>query len=314
MSDLRQYRRPQRQGRSLDQIAGLEWPPDPRITVRSHCSELGSWQSVLREPPAHLREYIHGPYLGWVETIPGTFRRREVASAIVPLIINWGSPYGIVEPTKPCAAPRPIGTFVAGLHNSFAITESYGLHECAQVNFTPLGAYLFLRLPMHSLTDCVVELEVLLGAVVTRLEAQLYEATSWSDRFHLIDAFVTERILASRAPSREVNWAWRALNGSCGPTSIGRLARELGWSPKHLITKFREQIGLPPKTVARIIRFGSALRRLEAAPESRWAEIALDCGYYDQPHLIRDFRAFAGSTPSEYLGRRLPDGGGLRAE
>ena len=92
---------------------------------------------------------------------------------------------------------------------------------------------------------------------------------------------------------------------------IGALASEIGWSRKHLIARFREHIGLPPKTAARVLRFGRAVQQIESAERVRWAEIAYECGYYDQAHFNRDFREFTGGTPSEFLARRIPDGGGL---
>ena len=68
---------------------------------------------------------------------------------------------------------------------------------------------------------------------------------------------------------------------------------------KHLITRFRQQVGLPPKTVARLIRFGRVLRSLNRGRP--WERIAADSGYADQPHLIREFRTFTGTTPTDYL-------------
>jgi AraC-like DNA-binding protein len=71
---------------------------------------------------------------------------------------------------------------------------------------------------------------------------------------------------------------------------------------------------VPPKTLARILRFEHALALLRRDDGARFAEIAERCGYYDQAHMNRDFRAFAGASPSEFLARRLPDGGGVRAD
>jgi AraC-like DNA-binding protein len=68
---------------------------------------------------------------------------------------------------------------------------------------------------------------------------------------------------------------------------------------------------MPPKALARILRFDRVAERLLAVTEPRLAEVAYDCGYYDQAHLNRDSREFTGATPSAYLARRLPDGGGV---
>jgi AraC-like DNA-binding protein len=118
-------------------------------------------------------------------------------------------------------------------------------------------------------------------------------------------------VKAARPPSEEVSWAWDKLKSTGGLISIGALAEDLGWSRKHLIHRFRGQVGMPPKTVARLLRFHAALEQLKRSDGTRWVEIAHSCGYYDQAHLIRDFRDFAGCAPGEFLGRLLPEGGGV---
>ena len=85
--------------------------------------------------------------------------------------------------------------------------------------------------------------------------------------------------------------------------------RQIGWSRKRLIAKFRDRLGLTPKSVGRVLRFQQAIRAIESTRVNRWAELAVDCGYYDQSHLIRDFQEFAGCTPNGFLGLRIADGG-----
>ena len=140
-----------------------------------------------------------------------------------------------------------------------------------------------------------------------RLMAQLHEAATWDRRFDLFDALIAERVGAAHQAPAGVAWAWRALDQSAGSLAIRRLTSELGWSRKHLIAQFRQRIGLPPKLLARILRFNGVVRTLEHADRVHWAALASDCGYYDQAHFIRDFRAFSGTTPSDFLARRLPD-------
>ena len=164
---------------------------------------------------------------------------------------------------------------------------------------------------MHTLTNQTIELEDLLGIAARRLTDQLQEVSDWEMRFRILDAFIIDRVARARPGSPAIDWAWKRLSETSGLIDVRTLASGIGWSRKHLISRFRHEIGLPPKTVARIVRFSRVTEMLAQNDVIRWIEIAQSCGYYDQAHLIRDFREFAGSTPGEYLDRILPDGGGI---
>lgn len=296
-----------------------------------HRTYPGGWfELALRPPDPRLAGQVAGSYCGWVESSPLLSRRKELPSGIVPVIFNLGPAIGVETPHAAPGPARYFKAFVAGLHDSFAITESSGELQGVQVNFTPLGARRFLGLPMHELANRVVELEDVFGPLAPRLLDRLREASTWEERFAVLDRFIAARLDAAPArgtqsTSAAVLWGWQRLHETGGRLAIGDLAREVGCSHKHLIAQFREQIGLPPKTLARILRFYRALRLAErAALESpslerhgagRWAEVAYDCGYADQAHLIREFGELAGSTPSELLRDRLASGtSGIEAQ
>ena len=101
-------------------------------------------------------------------------------------------------------------------------------------------------------------------------------------------------------PEHAVSWAWQRLCATHGRVRISELAEELGWSRKRLVAGFREHVGLAPKTVARVLRFQHAVRLAEQT-QLGWLEIAFRCGYYDQAHLIREFRAISGCTPGTFF-------------
>ena len=101
-------------------------------------------------------------------------------------------------------------------------------------------------------------------------------------------------------PSRPVSAAVRRMLGaSSGRLSISALARESGWSVRQLERRFRSETGLSPRVLARIVRFQRVFRAL-GRERSDWVSVALDCGYSDQPHLIREFREFTGQTPGAF--------------
>jgi AraC-like DNA-binding protein len=84
----------------------------------------------------------------------------------------------------------------------------------------------------------------------------------------------------------------------------------VGWSHRHLIDRFRRQVGLSPKTAARLVRFDGVWRRLDGeGGRLDWADLAREVGYADQAHLVRDFRQFTGTTPTAFAARTLPPDG-----
>jgi AraC-like DNA-binding protein len=105
-----------------------------------------------------------------------------------------------------------------------------------------------------------------------------------------------------------VQRAWARLHETGGRAGVGDLAAELRCSRRYLTAAFRAQVGLPPKTVARLLRFADVRRRVQARP-ARWADIAHGAGYCDQSHLNREFRELAGITPTEFVARQIPGGG-----
>ena len=268
---------------------------------------------VERTPHAGLGPHIRR-YSGYQEYSTGPFRRREPATADAVLIISFGPSIDVFYPEKPACAGQRCRSFFAGLDDGPALTEYAGSQHGVQVDLTPLGAHMLLGVPMHEVAGRVVELDDLLGADGRRLVERLYDAPGWAARFDLLDAAIAKRLGESRPPSPDVAWAWSRLRGTRGGVSVGTLTEELGCSRRHLARRFREQVGMPPKLIGRVLRFERVTARLAREGVARWADVALDCGYYDQSHFNRDFREFAGITPSEYMASLLPGGGGIAAD
>lgn len=100
--------------------------------------------------------------------------------------------------------------------------------------------------------------------------------------------------------------AWRLVLGSGGTVPVTRLAAEVGWSRRHLAERFGQELGLSPKAAARIVRFERARHMLQRPDRGTMADVAAACGYFDQPHLNRDFVELAGCPPGEWLAEELP--------
>ena len=274
--------------------------------VVRHESERDRWEMIHGAPDPRLDGYVLN-YCAYDERTGSFVRRRELPSERVVAIVNLGEPIRVL--TRGGWTDQPDG-FFAGLDDTYALTETTGAQRGVQIDLTPVGAHLLLRLPMHELAGEVVTLEALFGRAGMLLHEALAGASGWLARFELLDDFFLARLDDALSPVPSVTRALGRLHASGGSVRVETLAAEIGCSRRHLVTGFREQVGITPKLFGRILRFQRAVA-LAADPEPSWAEIALRCGYYDQAHMIRDFNQFAGSSPGEFARRRLPDGGGV---
>ena len=254
------------------------------------------WEMWSRDAAPALRPHVIG-YAGYREWGSEGFRRLETPSGEVHVILSFGP--------RIRADGELVRSFVAAPHTRPAIVESFEEQHCVEIRLTPLGAHLVLGVPLDELADRTTPVEDVWDE--HRLIDRLQDLPTWDARFDLLDRVLAERLATARPPAPEVVGAWARLVASHGAVPVGRLVRDSGWSRRHFAKRFAAQVGLTPKTFARVLRFDRAKARLEE-PFTSLAEVALDCGYYDQAHFNRDFRAFAGCTPTQLLDRRLPAG------
>jgi AraC-like DNA-binding protein len=158
-------------------------------------------------------------------------------------------------------------------------------------------------MPAGELASLDVHLAELLGPLASELHERMRAATDWPARFAVLDHALGARLEIDQRPPAEVCRAWQRLLASSGTVSIRALAEEVGWSERHLANKFRTEVGLSPKSAARVIRFQRA-RRLVGLRAG--ADVAAECGYFDQAHLARDFVAFSGLSPTGWLAAEHP--------
>lgn len=166
--------------------------------------------------------------------------------------------------------------------------------------------------PLHHLADRRTEIGLLWG----RSDADRLADSLWQrdldgvQRLALIERHLLARLRSDAnhgAPASGgsagalVGAALDAIDGSGGALRIETLADGLGVSRQHLAAQFRARVGLTPKMYARICRFRRATGALGHAGAPDWAQLALDCGYFDQSHLIHDFQEFGGSAPERFL-------------
>jgi AraC-like DNA-binding protein len=168
-------------------------------------------------------------------------------------------------------------------------------HRMVHVGFKPGGLHQLLGVPMHHLIDRSYSASDILGKDADVLLEQLRNTSDWSKMIAVIERFLLKKLSAQQADP--FDGALSILLSRNGNMPIESVAAAACLSLKQFERKCKDRIGLPPKLFARLIRFSNAYRIREANPEISWTSICYECGYFDQMHLIRDFKEFAGVTP-----------------
>jgi AraC-like DNA-binding protein len=169
--------------------------------------------------------------------------------------------------------------------------------------FWPGGLHRLLGVPVTEMLDFSVESRALLGPALGEVEARLEEAPDYATMLAVVETYLLRMLRRLRPHTeRPIDRLLPLLLPSGRLSgSLDRLAAEACLSPRQFERNFVARVGLSPKMFARIARFDRAFRLKEQQPDLDWLAVAVQCGYYDYRHLVRDFREFAGTTPPQLL-------------
>ena len=223
--------------------------------------------------------------------------QRILPDGCAELILNFGARFcehkedGTLE-------LQPLHFFVGQMTRPILITPT-GAVQLLGIRFHPGGAFPFFRQPMHEVTNQVVQLGQLGGALEQDLLADAVQEPLLSGKIAAVEKWFGQRLQDCKPDSWLMPLTARIVRLG-GQVSIDELAFAAGVSGRQLERRFLSEVGLGPKQLCRILRFQQVLRVVEQ-DNAGWSAVAVDCGYYDQAHLIRDFREFARQTPAVLL-------------
>lgn len=272
------------------------------IRIERHDSALGRWLIAHWEPPA-LADLIDG--LWYFEGSLTHLRERHFPMGRAELVVQLGPAYGHVEDDG--IEPFPPACVSGLLLGPDVIEAPPGWTSVLGIRLRPAGGFAVLGHPLEPLTGITVDLEDLAGGEARRLIDRCATAGTPEERLRAAAAWIEERARSGPAADAAVDWMARTIERREGDVGIGDLTEQTGWSSTRLTETFRAQVGVTPKRFARIMRFRRALD-LVLAHEGPLSEVALEAGYYDQPHFNAEFRELSGFTPSGYrAAHRFPD-------
>ncbi|MDX3427893.1 MULTISPECIES: helix-turn-helix domain-containing protein [unclassified Streptomyces] len=256
---------------------------------------------IEARPAPALRRYV-GSYIGFdLRGFPAGVHCGP-PGRMLTTVISLSDPLEMAAGVDDESPVNRFGSVAGGpMCRSVAIHHD-GRQHGVQVSLTPLGARAVYGMPAAALAHQLVPLDALLGALGVELTDRLRAATSWTARFAVLDEVFL--LAVGRGGDRvprvrpEVAEAWRRLVAARGRVQVGAVAAELGWSRRYLTERFRGEVGLSPKTFARVLRFEHAHELATAHDPLPWAAVATASGYADQAHLVRDWGEFTGRSPT----------------
>jgi AraC-like DNA-binding protein len=220
---------------------------------------------------------------------------RLLPDGCVELILNFGSQFKEHKEAGRCEF-QPL-RIVVGQMTQPVLVSAAGPVLLIGVRFLPGGSYPFFHLPPGELTNQIVSLSDIAATLDREYSERVVEAPQPGAKILIIQSLLIKRLNVRPDKGLSLQPAISQIVRSAGQTSIDSLSNDLGITGRQLERRFLNEVGLGPKLLCRIFRFQQVFRAVERS-DSNWAAIAADCGYYDQAHLIRDFRQFAGQTPA----------------
>jgi AraC-like DNA-binding protein len=260
------------------------------------------YRARVPDPPlsqfVELLWLVHGPR-------PPHAKERVLPTGALQLIINLAhDEIRVYDPAEMDRSRRFPGSLVAGAGSRFGVIDA-AIHTSAiGVAFKPGGAFPFLGVPARDLRDADTPLETLWGAGAGELRDRLLYSGTPAARFGLLQRALLAHARSPLERRPEVALALGEFGRDPGGATVEEVAARAGLSHRRFIEVFADEVGLTPKVYRRVRRFQRALRTTEGSQPVDWPDVALECGYYDQAHLARDFRAFAGLSPTAYLTQR----------
>ena len=264
-----------------------------------HAAKLPGVRYLELPPSEPLRRYIR---CYWFLTGPAGPAADAPADPALPdgspeVILNLADPFQAVSIDAP---PRlqPATMLVGQITRPFAVAPT-GRIELVAARLEPFGAAGWWG-HLADLTDRWADGDDIPHAGLAEVRASLVAAGSAADRAAILDRHLARVFDTLKPPDPRVEAAVRAIRASHGRAALDRLSRDLGATPRSLQRWFAAQVGISPKLLARITRFQRVFSAWRTDPTSL-ARVAAECGYFDQSHLIRDFRDFAGAAPAAFL-------------
>jgi len=195
---------------------------------------------------------------------------------------------------------------LSGARSNCFVIDTEQQERVIGIQFKPGGAFPFFRTPAWEAENTSVDLDYLWRGGASEIREQLLASSTVGAMFAALERFLFERLVRPPELHPAVTYALTQFLCSAHTARVAEVTDRIGLSQRRFIELFKGQVGLPPKVFCRVRRFQQVLQTVHQARSVDWAQVALECGYYDQSHFIHDFRSFSGLSPQSYLAAATP--------
>lgn len=258
---------------------------------------------IERKPSLPLRRFVRSL---WYTSAPSVEDRRErmLPSGCAHIVLSLSRDF-LTECSEDQPDQRSAPALFVGQRSLYEMIATADFLDLAGVLFVPGAVPVFLGDRADLISNRNLSLDQIWPGYTNYLRSRMLEDTSPEVRLHILENCLTA-LLDERYSLDSINLhpaVQFALDQfeQCSPRlSIAEIARYSGWSERRFSQVFREQVGFPPKVWHRLQRFQYAVHQLQLGSEVPWAELAVQCGFYDQSHFANEFRAFSGIDLTTY--------------
>jgi AraC-like DNA-binding protein len=194
--------------------------------------------------------------------------------------------------------------WISGMHQNYISISAHQKSEMLVIQFKPYGAYPFFHFPTCSLNERVVHTQDLFKNELLDLQLSILNEKQLENKFLHVEQWLYQRFQQIKTPPSELITLIESLQKN-SKDNMKNLIEEYSKSQKHLIDQIKKYAGLTPKYLQRIFRFNELLQNIHKNDKIEWAHVALDCGYSDQSHFIKEFKHFCGINPKQFISEKL---------
>lgn len=223
-------------------------------------------------------------------------RSRVLPDGCVDILFDFGD-----QPAH-ATGGHGLRSFLVGAMTRALTVDQAGRVDMLGVRFRPGGSSAFFRFPLGKVTDHAIDVEAL-GEGWRAPSSRIHSAESVQERLALLEQELLWRLRDAHVDGTATA-AWSRLEATSGALTVRQMAGEMGLGERRLQRLFHERVGLSPKEAARVARFRAAVAHMRRTPNRPLGRIALDAGYYDQPHFNREFARLAGVSPEAWRRER----------